>query len=405
MNKEVSREPKREVNHHVVITGAGSVLPCGVGREALVNAAWGGETVRGSLRSFPSARHLSEPKMMKAVSTTDGFALAAVENLKKSASISENVYDPGRVGVYVGASAAFVSDNSNYMDAVSGACDSSGNVDMVKFGMLAMDARPNTLLVGLPNNVLCYASMIIGAKGPNSNYTSLDLSGHRALTAAAQRVRSGKIDLALAGAFGGASEKAYLANISWLTDSVRDHAPSDGAVFFFLESAAGAKSRQAQVIAELKGWGSSSSGTGLVREHMTPGAVEHAVDRALAQSSLDRDAISLVLLSSTGSKAVDDVVDTTLSRVFAKRREYPALGDSTAVLGTLVESAGLVDVILGEEIVRRREVPALMRRPQAGPFTSVVSESPSERTVALVLRPSLLGECSALVLSYERNLQ
>lgn len=396
-------------NCDVVVTGSGSVLPCGLGREALLAAAWGESSPHGSLRGFPSAKHLSDPRMMKAVSATDGFALAAVENLKSSAGLTDGAYHPDRIGVYVGASAAFVSDNANYMDAVNGACDTGGAVDVHKFGKLAMDARPNTLLIGLPNNVLCYASMIVGAKGPNSNYTALDLSGHRALTAAAQRIRWGKIDLALAGAFGGASETAYRANVSCLTDAVRKHAPSDGAVFFFLESAAAAKKRGAETLATLKGWASSSSGAGKLEEHMTTDVVERAVNRALASSGCGLDDIDLVLISSTGSHVVDDSVDSTLSRVFAKRRDYPALGDSTPVHGYLVESAGLTDLILGHEIVCRGEVPQKMRRPSAGAFrcqlTHELQGVRARQTNALLLRPSLLGECSVIVASYERNPQ
>ena len=66
--------------------------------------------------------------------------------------------------------------------------------------MAARGREKRPVVVTGMGNVLCYASMIIGVMGANSNYTSAEASGQLAAASAARRIRIGRIDAAVAGA-------------------------------------------------------------------------------------------------------------------------------------------------------------------------------------------------------------
>ena len=175
----------RPQNCEISVYAAGLVSSVGVGTVVHAAAIRGGESNQGCLggpmSGFNPVPFLSDRKMMKAVSSVDAIGLVAIEDLKASMQSKTNLatveVSPWRTGLYVGAPSAFASDNENYLAAVTSSSNSSGDVSMSQFGQDCMSSRPNTLLIGLPNNVLCYGSVILGINGPNSNYTSGEMSG------------------------------------------------------------------------------------------------------------------------------------------------------------------------------------------------------------------------------------
>ena len=420
------REGRKARREPVAITGAGCVFRNEVGIEALWNSVENASAAdrhapmaHASLAEFPAVRHLSDPRMMKAVSAVDGFALAAVEDLRKSGGFTSGLPCSAHdLGIYVGAAPAYAVDNINYADAVLAACNDPTNLpDTVAFGRKSMDARPNTLLVGLPNNVLCYSSMIFGAQGPNSNYTSFDMSGHLAVTAAMRRLQTGQIDLAVAGAYGGPTEKAHAVSVAWIAEGEEKFKTSqetlqtpatspsarltDGAFFMTLERASSATERNANVIATILGHAHFSDGPGNLSPSCDTTTVELVITESLDDAGVSAEQIGLVLWSSTGDAAIDKTFLSTLSRVFAKRRELPALGDSAGAVGYLVEPAGLPELLLAGRIWARGAVPAAMQvvSPDAASTGAFPQKIPQNTTNILVIRTSLLGESSAFVLT------
>ena len=157
--------------NEIVVTGVGSVTRYGVGTEALWNAATKEAEASSrddyKLNGFKPVKHISDRRMMKAISKIDAIGLAAFETAVKESRVEDKDYEKERMGVYVGSPAASAYDNVEYMDSQRAA-----DGDIKKFGSTCMTSRPTTLLLGLPNNVLCYGSLVLDARGPNDNYTS-----------------------------------------------------------------------------------------------------------------------------------------------------------------------------------------------------------------------------------------
>lgn len=152
------------------------------------------------LSGFKAAQHVSDRRILKAVSHRDGYGLAAVEQVKSKSDAWDN-HDPERSGVFVGACPSSVTDNENYIPAVKACVDTSGQYIEGHFGGQCMRSRPTTLLLGLPNNVLCYASLILDARGPNNNFTAGGVSSLMALASAKRSLTRGRLDRAVAGGY------------------------------------------------------------------------------------------------------------------------------------------------------------------------------------------------------------
>lgn len=420
----------------VVITGAGMVTANGFGLEhhwqLLMSGALDMSTRADySLDDFQAAPFLTDRRMLKAVSQPDAIGLAALEGLAKDAKLAAGAVPPERFGLYVGAPPASAFDNEFYADAMRSAMI-DGKVSDKQFGKACMSSRPTALLIGLPNNVLCYGAMVLDARGPNSNYTQGATSGMMAVINGARRVRRGQIDAAVAGGFAAHTEPVNYRiydSMGYLRpeedrdsavglDAVeRRAAPyhirpfaaagqtgtiiADGAAFVALESQSGAAQRGAKTLATYISGALTADGMGPARFDRDGHALQRAIEQALAQGGVAARDVGLVLACASGIPDVDQVELSVLSRVLAKARDLPALGCSSRVFGNLMEAGGVADLALVPLLFATGEIPATMRAEasDANPFKSPTIDP--KKPYALVVRTSPWGEHACIVLRKE----
>jgi 3-oxoacyl-(acyl-carrier-protein) synthase len=386
----------------VVVTGVGAVHAKGTRVEEIKKAILGDQRLGSAapghdkldLQDFKAAPHITDRRMLKAVSNVDAIGLAAIEGLCKDVEYKQGTYPAERVGLYVGAPPATSYDNEPYMDALKASKDREGRVSATIFGKNCMSSRPTTLLLGLPNNVLCYGAMILDAKGPNSNYTAQGLSGQLAVINAARRIQRGKLDLAVAGGFNLHSEpvNSRIFKKLGLTDLVT----ADGAAFVSLERREAATSRGAKVLATYLAGATASDGMGPLMLDVNGEAYEGAIRRALAQANVGVQDIGLVLASGTGVSRVDACEFSVLSRVFANARDLPAVGSFFPALGHMMEASGLLELGLLSWLYELGELPShvMASDPQGPRWPSRIDSS---KPYALILKASPWGEYGCVV--------
>ena len=410
--------------NEIAITATGIVSNIGIGLAAHARALFevpvDGGILGGPMTRFNALPHLSDRKMMKAVSSTDAIGLVAIENLKQDLKVrcdeSESKKNPATCGFYVGAPSAFASDNENYLGAVASSADYENNVSLARFGHDVMASRPNTLLIGLPNNVLCYGSMLLGIQGPNSNYTSGEMSGVIALVAAARRLRRGQVDRAIAGAFTAMHERIISKTFDYYGVGNGASITTDAGAFVALERSDAIASDAAEPITTLLGFGFGSSGISLnfsadshsavncVVDESIEDAIKDAIEVALTDAGINPENVGLILAGSTGIPAVDRREFLVLSRVFAKGRTCPALGSLSTVMGNMMEAGGLLELMIGGEIWRRGGLPDHLK-PKMDLSTGLTKEfeavvDPASEKITLIVRTSPWGEAAALVVRY-----
>ena len=388
----------------VFITATGVVTKKGVGLDAH-SQYWTSEQPVSSglyeLTGFKAAPHMSDKRLLKAVSEADAIGIVAIEDLKKSfaGSLQEDSY---RNGFYVGSPPASAFDNQFYFEAMEAARQGAKS-SVTEFGATCMQSKPTTLLIGLPNNVLCYGSILLSVKGPNSNYTSTFLSGHIALINAAKRIRRGQVDTAVAGGFAMHSEKVNSSMFEKLgvasVDADKAKADglaqiADGAVFLGLTN----ERKNGQKCLEFIDGRISSDSAGPLNLDRYGHSYEKLINDLLACNSVNKESVGLIFANSSGESHLDACENTVLSRVYANERVLPALGCSRKVFGNLMEAGGLIELSCINDLYDRGELPSQMTLPEYNSEqTTFTRKIDSTRPYALVLRASPWGEYSAVL--------
>lgn len=253
-----------------VVTALGLVTSGAIGRQAAWALLERGERPRElGLREFKAAARFVDRKFLRATSDCDAVALASLATMLESRGGFPTRYDAERVGLYVGASPASAQGNAPYVEAMLASRGGTQGASVRDFGRTCMSARPTTLLVGLPNNVLCYGAMMLEARGPNSNYTVPWLGGFLAILNALRRLRRRSLDLAVAGAYAaygsdlGRELYRQLASTHDLPDFSKSIA--DGAAFVSLERRSALPQEASGGFTVLLGGGTASDGLGPLR--------------------------------------------------------------------------------------------------------------------------------------------
>jgi len=413
----------------LVITGVGVATSGAFGlsahwdllREGVVKA----DADAYSMRSFKPAAHLKDPRVLKAVSATDGIGLAALGDLHRAKAPSAIDYPAARCGIYTGSPGPVSSDISPYIDAMQKASDAHGHIDRSEFGRTAMASRPMTLLASLANNVLCYGSMIFEAQGPNSNYISGALSGHIAVQNAAKRLRRQQLDYAVAGGFGLHTEAVDLGMHTCLGHVLASgqHKPhtvmpyeeelaaaggdgcvmADGGAFVGIERRDAAVGRGAAILATYVAGATLSDGLGPMRLDPEGGNYSRVILQALAAAEVRPAQVGLVLANASGIRDLDRCELAALRRVFAGQdpQGLPALGMTTRVLGNLMEASGVLELGLVSMLFAHGELPAVMSAPASTGFSNHMYPRQADAPYALVLKASPWGEYSCIVLRRE----
>jgi 3-oxoacyl-[acyl-carrier-protein] synthase II len=181
--------------------------------------------------------------------------------------------------------------------------------------------------------------------------------------------------------------------------SRRGFVPGEGAGLLVLETVEGARSRGAEVLAELVGWAMAFRS---LDRTFDPEAGARAVRSALARAELEPGDVDVVFTSGNGSVAGDAGVLKVLGAVFGAEPEPPPITTVRGATGETLAAGTPVDVSMAVEAMRRGRVPgaAGLVSPD-GPFAqdTIVTRT-TERSIdaALVVSFGFEGLCVALVL-------
>jgi 3-oxoacyl-[acyl-carrier-protein] synthase II len=384
----------------VVISGAGTLSARGAELAPHAAALHGGDAVPwgGSLEGFRSERFVSDRRMLKAISERDAIGIAALEACLRQAHFSRSAFDPERVGLYVGAQAASALDAVHYEEALRAALDASGAVDMPAFGRGCMAAKPTALLIGLPNNVLCHGSIVMDARGPNSNYTSGEISGMLAIIGAAKRLQRGRLDFAVAGGYSAPCNVLHGPLLDRIGAagcqagcSVRELA--DGGAFVALERRASARARGAGGQVRYCGGALASDALGPLQRDAEGAGIETALRRALTDAGADPEDVGVVL-ACPGGGGSDATLVAAASRVFAHGAR-PALG-RLRMFGVRMEASGVLEVALAAQIkaLERLSDAAQVEGAAAAGFGRDI---PAGRPLVAVVAGTVMGEYACVV--------
>ncbi len=388
----------------VAVTGVGAVCGLGWGVGPLWEGLRAGRSAIGDFQRFDHSLHRthlaaevddapdacagleSDPRWAR-LSLADGFAVfAAVEALAMAGLAVPLGEEEAIAGVYFGSSTGGMFESERYFSEFL-----RGRWRQARLRDLASQQ------VNAPGDAV---ARWLGATGPVRTVSSACSSGALALGAALDAVRSGEVDVALAGGSDSLCQLTYAGfNALRSVDegACRPFRPGregmsfgEGAAVLVLEPLERVLARGGEPLAVLAGAGSACDAHHMTAPDPSGTGAAAAIEAALLDAGMPASEIGFVNAHGTGTPLNDVAEWRALQRVFGARAGEIPLAATKALLGHLLGSSGAIEAVATVLCLRHREVHPV----PAAEGTAVDPEAP----VALVVdRPLPLPGVRAAV--------
>jgi len=385
----------------VVITGAGAVSPLGLSAEALWEGLsqgrcgiqkikafdpvgfpchLAGEVPDYKLRDFipkssrKSAKLMSRDIELAVIAARDAFSNAGLKT--KATDPDEVSIDPTRFALNLGA--GLISCDLVELAPAVAASVKDGTFNLKAWGQTGIEqVTPLWLLKYLPNMLPCHISIIHDLQGPSNTITCAEASGHLSIIEATQVIQRAHADMALAGGAEAKVNPIVMARqclVKRATSDCNDapetacrpfDAQATGAVFgegaglVILERGDIAQARQAPVLAEVAGFGQSTS-INPAYENIEPDGrgIQIAVEKALASADIDPADLDLVIPHGTGIPVDDQAESHALSAALGDCAARVPVWPTKSMLSNTGAASGALDVIAALYAMQNSLIPA-----------------------------------------------
>jgi 3-oxoacyl-[acyl-carrier-protein] synthase II len=340
----------------VAITGIGAVSGLGWGVAALWDGLRAGRSGIGPFDRFDHSQHRTHlaaeacdppPALARAIpgwrrlSIADRFAIfAALEALEQAGIDPLFGEEDAEVGVYFGSSTGGMYESELFF------------ADFLRDPRRARLSALVAQQVNAPGDAV---ARHLGATGPVATFSSACASGALALGVALEAVRSGEVEVAIAGGSDSLCQLTYAGfNALRSVDEVpcrpfrADRAGmsfGEGAAVLVLEPLARALARGAEPLAVLAGAGSSCDAHHMTAPDPTGAGAAAAVAAALADAGLPPETVDFVNVHGTGTPLNDAAEWQALQRIFGSRAGEMPLVATKALIGHLLGCSGAIEAV------------------------------------------------------------
>lgn len=321
----------------------------------------GSRSAIGAPADFDGQSHFA-PARLRMLDRVSQLALTAAARAIADARLEFDAERRARCGVFVGTGMGGAQTTDEGYHTLY-----AENSDRIK---------PYTVLASMTNAAAAWIGIEHALEGPNLTYSTACSSSAVALGEAACRIRSGDVDIMLAGG----AEAPLTCGVLHAWDAMRTLATTDpnnptascrpfsrtrsglvlgeGAAFVVLEEWQHAVQRNATIHAELCGYGLSTDMT-----HITRPTVEgqaRAMRAALLSARRDANAIDYVNAHGTATLQNDAIETAALKDVFGRRAYSLPVSSTKSMHGHLLGAAGALEFLVSVAALERGIVPPTM---------------------------------------------
>ena len=380
--------------NRVVITGVGWITPLGHDIDSVWNKLLSGgsgvahtsifdartfpTTISAEVKDFFLEDHVDDLKKHQGVGRNTRFALAACQQAWNSAKLEKGKLDLDRVGLYLGSG-----EGSLDFDAYTGAALASWNsesngCDTQRWAQIALESMNVTREVEQePNMPLSHLALLTGARGPAMNCLTACAASTQAIGEATEILRRGDADVMIGGGahsmihpFGVTGFNRLTALSTANENPAKASRPFDnqrggfvlgeGAGMVILETLEHATARNAPILAEVVGYGSTADAYRITDQHPDGlGAVE-AMREALADANLQPAQIDYINAHGTGTRENDGNETSAIKKVFGDYARTVPISSVKSMMGHLIAAAGAVETICCVLALRDQILPPTM---------------------------------------------
>ena len=232
---------------------------------------------------------------------------------------------------------------------------------------------PFSIAMMMPNGAAGIISIDYGIRGPSFSVASACASGADGIGVAWMMLRSGMIDVAIAGGSEatvvpvgvGAFDRAtaITRNPDWKSnpkpfDKNRNGlVMGEGAALLVMETESHAKARGATILAELAGWSSNSDGFHVTapREDGSGGGL--AIKNALETAQVNRDEVGYINAHGTATVMNDAAETASVKFAFGEDAYQIPISSTKSMTGHMMGATGALEVLFMVQAVREGILP------------------------------------------------
>jgi 3-oxoacyl-[acyl-carrier-protein] synthase II len=356
------------MDKRIVITGIGVISPIGNQKDLFWDALISGTSGVSEITSFdtsPFRVHKGctvkdfnfddyvSSGSSREIGKGSQFAVAAAKLAIDDSNIDLNNIDLERAGVSIGTTAGEIQilEKANYIRHEKGA----DSVDPALFLK-----HP---CVNMPSNM----SIEFGFKGPSTIIPTACAAGNYAIGYACDLIKLGRTDIMLAGGSDPFSKVAFV-GFSRLNAIAPDICQpfdknrkgllvGEGAGMLVLESMEGALARNANIYAEILGYGLSCDGYHITIPHPEGNGVTAAMTKALKSAKIRPEDVQYMSAHGTGTVANDKAETISIKKVFGAHAKNLAISSIKSMLGHTMGAASAIEAIACALAIKESVVP------------------------------------------------
>ncbi len=354
-------------NKRIVITGVGVISPIGCNKDVFWNALISGVSGASEVKAFDTSdfkvHNGCEVKDFKyedyisngsrKVGKGSQFAIAATKLALDDSKIDVKNVDLERVGVSIGTTAGEIQilERVNQLRYEKG----DDNVD-------------SDLFLKHPcNNIPSNIAIEFGFEGPNTIISTACAAGNYAIGYACDLIKLGRADIMVAGGTDPFSKVAYVgfSKLNAIAPEVcqpfdknrKGMLIGEGAGMLVLESMEDALARNANIYAEILGYGLSCDGYHITIPQPDGNGVVSAMRKALKYANIKPEDVQHISAHGTGTVANDKAETISIKKVFGEHSKRLAVVSIKSMIGHTMGAASAIEAIACALAVKEDIVP------------------------------------------------
>jgi 3-oxoacyl-[acyl-carrier-protein] synthase II len=356
------------MDKRIVITGMGVISPIGNKNDVFWDALISGTSGVSDVTSFDTSVFKVHKGCFvkdfnyddyvsngsgREIGKSSQFAIAAAKLAIEDSNVGLNNIDPERAGVSIGTTAGEIQilEKVNYVRHEKGD-------DSVDPGLFLKHP-----CVNMPSNI----SIEFGFKGPSTIIPTACAAGNYAIGYACDLIKLGRADIMLAGGSDPFSKVAFVgfSRLNAIAPDICQPFDKDrkgllvgeGAGMLVLESLEGALARNANIYAEILGYGLSCDGYHITIPHPEGNGVTSAMVKALESAKIKPEDVQYMSAHGTGTVANDKAETISIKKVFGEHAKRLAISSIKSMLGHTMGAASAIEAIACALAIKESVVP------------------------------------------------
>ncbi|HXJ38911.1 MAG TPA: beta-ketoacyl-[acyl-carrier-protein] synthase family protein, partial [Bryobacteraceae bacterium] len=362
----------------VAVTGIGVVSSIGTGRDAFWKALLAGQTgispvalfdttafpvhIGGEVKDFDALRYLSADRVAGTGRATQ-MAIAAARLAVADGALDISTVDPARFGVSMGTTSGEPLFVEQYNDAKKAGGE---------------DAIPGEAMGRYPCHTMpAHVAQEFGAHGPVIMIPTACAAGNYAIGYGFDLIRTGRVDLVLAGGADAFSRITYTgfarlgaiapAKCQPFDKNRKGMVPGEGSGMLMLEPLDSAVARGAKIYAEVLGYGVSCDAHHMTAAHPAADGAIRCMSNAMKEAGVGPGDIDYISAHGTGTPTNDRLESLAVRTLFGENAPKVPMSSIKSMLGHTMGAASAIEAAACSLALDTGWIPATMNHEEADP--------------------------------------